>query len=96
MRQQIQSWLVPIDPADAVPLARRASFFDHLVAERDAFGVIFLESCFRGVDVRKHLELLGVTDLLVRVDVDPDCFHRTILCALRGVKAATSTRYPGR
>jgi hypothetical protein len=31
----------------------------------DIFGVIFLEPGFRGVDVCEHLEMLGVTDLLL-------------------------------
>src|ERR1700730_4952469 len=44
-----------------------------LIFESDAFGVIFLEPCFRGVGVREDLEMLGVTDLLARVDVDEDC-----------------------
>jgi hypothetical protein len=37
------------------------------------FGVILLKPCFRGVGVREHLQMLGVTDLLAGVDVDEDC-----------------------
>ena len=50
----------------------RASFQD-LILECHAFGVIFLEPCFRGVDVCEYLEMIDVTDLLARVDVDEDC-----------------------
>ncbi len=50
----------------------RASLRD-LIFECRAFGVIFLEPYFRGVGVCKHLEMIGVTDLLARVDVDEDC-----------------------
>ncbi len=49
----------------------RASLRD-LIFECRAFGVIFLEPYFRGVGVCKHLEIIGVTDLLARVDVDED------------------------
>jgi hypothetical protein len=38
--------------------------------ERHAYGVIFLEPCFCGVSVCEHLEMIGITDLLARVDVD--------------------------
>jgi len=33
----------------------------------------------RGVDVCKHLEVLGVTDLLAGVDVDEDCHCWSLL-----------------
>jgi hypothetical protein len=52
--------------------ARSASLQD-LILECHAFGVIFLEPCFCDVQSRKHFEMIGVTDLLVRVDVDKDC-----------------------
>jgi len=42
-------------------------------------GVIFLEPRFRGVDVCEHLEMIGVTDLLARVDVDEDCHFLPLL-----------------
>jgi hypothetical protein len=44
--------------------ARSGSLHD-LIFECHALGIIFLEPCFRGVDVCEHLELLGVTDLRV-------------------------------
>ena len=50
-----------------------------LIFECHAFGVIFLEPCFRGVDVCEHLEMLRVTDLLARVDVDEDCHFWSLL-----------------
>ena len=45
----------------------RASLRD-LIFECRAFGVIFLEPYFRGVGVCEHLEMIGITDLLARVE----------------------------
>jgi hypothetical protein len=33
-----------------------------LILECHAFGIIFLEPSFRGVDIYKHFEMLGVAD----------------------------------
>ena len=44
--------------------------------ECHAFGVIFLEPCFRGVGVCEHLEVVSVADFLAGIDVNPDCCHR--------------------
>jgi hypothetical protein len=59
-------------------IAPRHSLHD-LIFECHTFGVIFLEPCFRGVDACKDLEMIGVTDLLVRVDVDEDCHCWSLL-----------------
>jgi len=47
--------------------------FDHIIFKRYAFRIVLRKPCFRSVDVREHLEMIGVTDLLARVDVDEDC-----------------------
>ena len=66
-------------------------------------GVIFLEQCFRGVGAREHLEMLGVTDLLARVDVDEDChcwsllsFRRPQCISLRSVNIRSTLRFKAR
>jgi hypothetical protein len=38
--------------------------FENLIFERDAFRIVLLEACLRGVQIRKHLEVLDVADLL--------------------------------
>jgi len=54
---------------------RRAYYF---VLERHALGVIFRKPGLRGIGIREDLEVLGVSDLLAGVDIDPDC-HQAIL-----------------
>jgi hypothetical protein len=43
---------------------------DHLIFERHALGIVFRKPSFRGVSIRKDLDVLGVADLLAGVDVD--------------------------
>jgi hypothetical protein len=50
----------------------RASFFDHLVAERDAFRIVLLEPLIGKFCRREHLEVIDVANLLVRIDVNPN------------------------
>jgi hypothetical protein len=68
-------------PFNSNPLSgsRPGHSLQDLIFECHAFGVIFLEPCFRGVDVCEHLEMLRVTDLLARVDVDEDCHFWSLL-----------------
>jgi hypothetical protein len=37
-----------------------------------SFGIVFLETFFRGVRVGEDLDVLGITNLLAGVDVDKD------------------------
>ena len=37
--------------------------------ERHAFGVIFLKPFFGGVDIREHLDMVGVADLFAGIEV---------------------------
>jgi hypothetical protein len=46
--------------------------------KRHALRVVFLKPFFRGVDIRKYLEMFGIADSLARVDVDQDC-HWSLL-----------------
>jgi hypothetical protein len=39
---------------------------------RQRLGVILLEPFLRGVHIGEHLDVLGIADLLARVDVDKD------------------------
>jgi hypothetical protein len=42
-------------------MARRAGgSLKNLILERDAFGIVFLEPFFRGVDVREHLDMVSI------------------------------------
>jgi hypothetical protein len=50
--------------------------FQNLALEGYALGVVFSELSFRSVSIRKHLEMIVVSDLLAGVDVNPDCFHK--------------------
>jgi hypothetical protein len=43
----------------------------NLVLERDAFWIVFLKPRFRGVLVRKDLQVIAVANLLAGVDVKP-------------------------
>jgi hypothetical protein len=54
----------------------RASFFDHLIAEYDAFRVILLEPLIGKLWRRKYLEVVDVADFLVGVDCDQDTIGR--------------------
>jgi hypothetical protein len=49
----------------------RALFFDHLIAERDAFRVVLLEPLIGKLWRREYLEVVDVANLLVGVDIDP-------------------------
>jgi hypothetical protein len=57
----------------------RSGSLQDLVFERYPFGVIFLEPFFRGVDIRKHFDMVGVADLFACIHVNEDGFHLTIL-----------------
>jgi hypothetical protein len=56
----------------------RSGSLQDLVFERYPFGVIFLEPFFRGVDIRKHFDMVGVADLFACIHVNEDGFHLTI------------------
>src|SRR5713226_7000966 len=51
----------------------------NLIFECLAFGVVFLEPGFRGVDICKHLEMLGIADLFACIHVNEDACHWTLL-----------------
>src|SRR5450631_180147 len=53
--------------------APRSIRFNHRILECHAFRVVLRKPCFGSVDVSKHLEMVGVADLLAGVDVDEDC-----------------------
>jgi hypothetical protein len=55
--------MIDLGFSNAVRIASGLSLQD-FTFECHAFGVIFLEPCFRGVDVCEHLEMLRVTDPL--------------------------------
>jgi hypothetical protein len=50
----------------------------YLVLKGHALGIVFRKPGFRGVGIREDLEVIGVSDLLAGVDIDPDC-HQAIL-----------------
>ena len=56
------------------------------ILERDAFRVVFLEPCFRSVHISKHLDMIGITELLHCINIDPD-FDRTS-CRPSGAECA--------
>src|SRR6267378_4934405 len=57
----------------------RASFFDHLVTERDAFRIVLLEPLLGKLWRREYLEVVDVANLLVRIDVNPNGRHSPLL-----------------
>jgi hypothetical protein len=44
-----------------------------LILKHHAFQVVFLQPRLNGILVRKDLEVILVTDLLARMDIDPNC-----------------------
>src|ERR1700674_199201 len=58
---------------------RRSSSLQDPIFKCHAFGVILLGPRFCGVGVCKHLQVVGITDLLARVDVDEDCYCWSLL-----------------
>jgi hypothetical protein len=44
----------------------------HFVFEGDALQVVFLEPCFRGIEVCKHFDMIGIADLLACIHVNED------------------------
>jgi hypothetical protein len=48
-----------------------------------AAGVIFLEPFSRGVDIRKHLDMVAVADLFAGIDVNEHGFHWSLLSLRR-------------
>jgi hypothetical protein len=61
----------------------RASFFDHLIAEYDALGVILLEPLIGKLWRREYLEVVDVANLLVGIDIDPNRCHWSLLSVRR-------------
>jgi len=58
----------------------RASFFDHLVAERDAFRIVLLEPSLIGKFCRReHLEVIDIANFLAGINVDPNRCHWSLL-----------------
>jgi hypothetical protein len=47
-----------------------ASFFDHLVSERDAFGIVLFEPLIGKFLRREHLEVVDVANFLAGIDVN--------------------------
>ena len=58
----------------------RASFFDHLVAERDAFRIVLLEPFIGKFWRREYLEVVDVANFLAGIDVDPNGCRWSLLC----------------
>ena len=51
------------------PSCGQSGSFQNLVLEGYAFGTVFLKPFFRGVCIRKDLEVIRVSDLLARIYV---------------------------
>ena len=65
-----------------------ASSFDHLVAERDAFGIVLFEPLIGKFLRREHLEVVDVANFLAGINIDP----RPYSC---GVPVLQSGQTPG-
>jgi hypothetical protein len=71
-----------------VSLSIRHQGIPHLVFECHAFRVVPFKPSLRGFPIGEDLEVLGVSDLLAGVDIDPDC-HLTIVAALAAAFACS-------
>src|ERR1700730_13301075 len=58
---------------------RRCGSLQDLILECHAFGVIFLQPCFHGVDVCEHLEMTGVANMMSGIDINPNGCHWSLL-----------------
>src|SRR5450631_2701753 len=71
---------IPLRPsAPALRAGGRALFFDHLVAEHDAFRIVLLEPLISKLWRREYLEVVDVANLLAGVDVNPNGCHWSLL-----------------
>ena len=61
----------------------RASLFDNLIAERDAFRIVLLEPLIGKVWRREYLEVVDVANLLVGIDIDPNGRHWSLFSLRR-------------
>ena len=59
-------------------MAVRSIRFDHIIFKCYAFRVIFLEPAVRGNLIGKDLEVVGISNLFVGVDIDPNGCHRSL------------------
>jgi hypothetical protein len=66
----------------------RASFFDHLVAERDAFRIVLLEPFIGKLWRREHLEVIDVANFLAGIDIDLNRCHssRSLISPAMGAR----------
>jgi hypothetical protein len=55
--------------------------FQNLEIKGHAFRTVFLEPGFRGVGIRKYLDVLAVANLLAGVDVDKTVIGLSSACA---------------
>src|SRR4030081_605340 len=81
----------------------RASFFDHLVAECDAFRIVLLEPLIGELWRREYLEMVDVANFLAGIDIDPNRCHWSLLSfrfpqckSLRSVKNRSILRFKAR
>ena len=71
-----------------------------LVGERDAFQVVFLQPGFRGVLTREDLEMFGIANVLLGIDVNPDGHARSLFAfrelfgAVKPVRATVEVEQP--
>lgn len=60
----------------------RCGSLQNLILKGDPFGIVFLEPGFRGVSGSEDLDVLGVANLLARVDVNLNDHSSSSACAL--------------
>jgi hypothetical protein len=89
LRREYSGWSARCYP-DRVT-APRSIRFDHIIFKRDALRVVLRKPCFSSVDVGEHLQMIGVADLLARVDVDEDCHYWSLF----SFRCAPSSRGQG-
>ena len=56
-------------------------FPDHGIFEGNAFRVVLCNPCISGLPGSEYLQMIGMTDAVGCVDVDPDSNHRRFLAA---------------
>src|SRR5258705_949408 len=60
---------------DTLARANAGGSLQHLILERHAFRIVLLEPFFRGVFVCEHLEMIGMTNLVSGIDINPNGCH---------------------
>jgi hypothetical protein len=63
--------------ADVSPLSLKAGVADRLL-KHNSLGIVLFEPFVRSVRVRKYFEVIDIADLFVGIDINPDCFHRSL------------------